>query len=211
VTTADTASAQNFGLDDRPGHQERYARAAEFVDVSVRLWDSWEDGAELGDKAAGVYADVARIHRVDYDGSYFRVRGPLNVPRSPQGRPLLVQAGSSQDGREFAARYAEAIFTAQQTLADGQEFYADMKRRARRLGGTRPAEDPAGHRAGDRLDRGRGPRAQRRAGRADHPGLRPRPAGQDAGGTAGPAGAGPAAAGRGVGRPLVEGRRAARS
>jgi FMN-dependent oxidoreductase (nitrilotriacetate monooxygenase family) len=134
VTTADTASAQNFGLDDRPGHQERYARAAEFVDVSIRLWDSWEDGAELGDKAAGIYADPARIHPVDYDGRYFRIRGPLNVPRSPQGHPLLVQAGSSQDGREFAARYAEAIFTAQQTLADGQEFYADMKRRARRLG-----------------------------------------------------------------------------
>ena len=134
VTTADVASARNFGLDDRPGHQERYARAAEFVDVSIRLWDSWEDGAELGDKAAGIYADPARIHPVDYEGRYFRVRGPLNVPRSPQGHPLLVQAGSSQDGREFAARYAEAIFTAQQTLADGQEFYADMKRRARRLG-----------------------------------------------------------------------------
>ncbi len=134
MTTADTASAQNFGLDDRPGHRERYARAAEFVDVSIRLWDSWEDGAELGDKAAGRYADPARIHPVDYQGRYFRVRGPLNVPRPPQGHPLLVQAGSSQDGREFAARYAEAIFTAQQTLADGQEFYADMKRRARRLG-----------------------------------------------------------------------------
>jgi FMN-dependent oxidoreductase (nitrilotriacetate monooxygenase family) len=134
VTTADTASAQNFGLDDRPGHRERYARAAEFVDVSIRLWDSWEDGAELGDKAAGIYADPGRIHPVDYEGRYFRVRGPLNVPRSPQGHPLLVQAGSSQDGREFAARYAEAIFTAQQTLADGQEFYADIKRRARRLG-----------------------------------------------------------------------------
>ena len=134
VTTADTASAQNFGLDDRPGHRERYARAAEFVDVSIRLWDSWEDGAELGDKAAGIYADPGRIHPVDYEGRYFRVRGPLNVPRSPQGHPLLVQAGSSQDGREFAARYAEAIFTAQQTLADGQEFYADIKRRARSLG-----------------------------------------------------------------------------
>jgi FMN-dependent oxidoreductase (nitrilotriacetate monooxygenase family) len=134
VTTADTASARNFGLDDRPGHQERYERAAEFVDVSIRLWDSWEDGAELGDKAAGRYADPARIHPVDYEGRYFRVRGPLNVPRSPQGHPLLVQAGSSQDGREFAARYAEAIFTAQQTLADGQEFYTDMKRRARRIG-----------------------------------------------------------------------------
>ena len=134
VTTAERTSAQNFGLDDRPSHHERYERAAEFVEVSQRLWDSWEDGAELGDKAAGLYADPGRIHRVDYEGRYFRVRGPLNVPRSPQGRPLLVQAGASEDGREFAARYAEAIFTAQQTLEDGQQFYADMKRRARRLG-----------------------------------------------------------------------------
>jgi FMN-dependent oxidoreductase (nitrilotriacetate monooxygenase family) len=134
VTTAERASAQNFGLEDRPSHRERYERAAEFVDVSTRLWDSWEDGAELGDKAAGRYADVSRIHPVEYAGRYFRVRGPLNVPRSPQGRPLLVQAGSSPDGRAFAARYADAIFTAQQTLADGQEFYADMKRRARQAG-----------------------------------------------------------------------------
>jgi FMN-dependent oxidoreductase (nitrilotriacetate monooxygenase family) len=134
VTTAERMSAQNFGLDDRPSHRERYERAAEFVDVSIRLWDSWEDGAELGDKAAGRYADVERIHPINYEGSYFRVRGPLNVPRSPQGRPLLVQAGSSQDGRDFAARYAEAVFTAQQTLADAQEFYADLKERARRYG-----------------------------------------------------------------------------
>jgi FMN-dependent oxidoreductase (nitrilotriacetate monooxygenase family) len=134
VTTAERASAQNFGLDDRPPHHERYERAAEFVEVSIRLWDSWEDGAEIGDKAAGQYADPDRIHPVGYEGRFFRVRGPLNVPRSPQGRPLLVQAGSSADGREFAARYAEAIFTAQQTLQEGQQFYADMKSRARRLG-----------------------------------------------------------------------------
>jgi FMN-dependent oxidoreductase (nitrilotriacetate monooxygenase family) len=134
VTTATKAAAQNFGLDDTPDHRERYRRAAEFVDVSVALWDSWEDGAEIGDKAAGIYADPERIHEVDFAGEYFRVRGPLNVPRSPQGRPLLVQAGSSPDGREFAARYAEAVFTAQQTLAEAQEFYADLKGRARRLG-----------------------------------------------------------------------------
>ena len=138
VTTATAAATQNFGLDDNPAHAERYRRAAEFTDVSIRLWDSWEDGAELGDKAAGVYADDSRIHEIDYQGEFFKVRGPLNVPRSPQGRPLLVQAGSSHDGREFAARYAEAVFTAQQTLGDAQEFYADLKARARRLG-----RDPA--------------------------------------------------------------------
>ena len=84
--------------------------------------------------SAGIFADPAKIHPVDYQGEYFQVAGPLNVPRSPQGRPLLVQAGSFPDGRDFAARYAEAVFTAQQTLADAQEFYADMKARARRLG-----------------------------------------------------------------------------
>jgi FMN-dependent oxidoreductase (nitrilotriacetate monooxygenase family) len=134
VTTATKKAAQNFGLDDVLGHQERYRRAAEFTDVSIALWDSWEDGAEIGDKATGIYADVSRIHQVDFAGEYFRVRGPLNLPRSSQGRPLLVQAGSSQDGREFAAQYAEAVFTAQQTLAGAQEFYSDIKKRARRLG-----------------------------------------------------------------------------
>ena len=138
VTTATKAAAQNFGLDDTPLHRERYQRAAEFTDVSIALWDSWEDGAEVGDKAAGVYADPSRIHPVDFAGEYFQVRGPLNVPRSPQGRPLLVQAGSSQDGRDFAARYAEAVFTAQQTLDEAQSFYADLKARARRFG-----RDPA--------------------------------------------------------------------
>jgi FMN-dependent oxidoreductase (nitrilotriacetate monooxygenase family) len=102
VTTAGRDAALNFGLDDHPAHRERYRRAAEFTDVSIGLWDSWEDGAEIGDKAAGIYADDSRIHPVDYQGEFFRVRGPLNVPRSPQGRPLLVQAGSSPDGREFA-------------------------------------------------------------------------------------------------------------
>lgn len=134
VTTAERNSAQNFGLDERPAHRDRYLRAAEFVEVSIRLWDSWEDDAEIGDKEAGVYADADRIHPIDYQGDYFRVRGPLNVPRCPQGRPLLVQAGSSEDGREFAARYAEAIFTAQQTLEEAQRFYTDIKDRARRLG-----------------------------------------------------------------------------
>jgi FMN-dependent oxidoreductase (nitrilotriacetate monooxygenase family) len=134
VTTASKAAAQNFGLDDNPSHAERYERAAEFTEVSFGLWDSWEAGAAIGDKASGTFADPDRIHEIGFEGKHFSVRGPLNVPRSPQGRPLIVQAGSSEDGREFAARYAEAVFTAQQTLADAQEFYADLKARARRLG-----------------------------------------------------------------------------
>jgi len=134
VTTAGREAAQNFGLADRPDHRDRYARAAEFVDVSLALWDSWEDDAAIGDKAAGRFARAGSIQPIEYAGVYYSVRGPLNVPRPPQGHPLLVQAGSSQDGREFAARYAEAVFTAQQTLADAQAFYQDLKARVARHG-----------------------------------------------------------------------------
>lgn len=134
VTTAGSDAAQNFGLSEVPAHAERYARAAEFVDVCLALWDSWEDGFLLGDKESGRFADGERIHTVDHVGKHFRVRGPLNVPPSPQGHPLLVQAGSSDDGRAFAARYAEAVFTAQQTLADGRAFYAALKAQVARAG-----------------------------------------------------------------------------
>ncbi|WP_433303158.1 LLM class flavin-dependent oxidoreductase [Actinoplanes sp. CA-030573] len=138
VTTAGADAARNFGLDDVPLHRERYERAAEFVEVSIRLWDSWADDAIRADKQAGVHADAAKVRPIDHRGRFFRVDGPLNVPRSPQGHPLLVQAGSSEDGRQFAARYAEAVFTAQQTLAEAQAFYQDLKKRAADLG-----RDPA--------------------------------------------------------------------
>ncbi|GAA3751203.1 LLM class flavin-dependent oxidoreductase [Streptomyces tremellae] len=134
VTTAGADAARNFGLDDTPPHRERYARAAEFVDVSAELWDSWADDAVVADKERGVHADPARVRRVEHLGPYFRVEGALNVPRPPQGHPLLVQAGSSEDGKDFAARYAEAVFTAQQTLQEAVAFYQDVKRRALRLG-----------------------------------------------------------------------------
>jgi FMN-dependent oxidoreductase (nitrilotriacetate monooxygenase family) len=130
VTTAGDDAARNFGLDHQPGHAERYQRAAEFLEVSCKLWDSWEDDAVVADPGRGVHAEESRVHTIDHEGRFFNVRGPLNLPRSPQGHPVLVQAGSSEDGKDFAARYAEAVFTAQQTLADGQAFYADLKRRA---------------------------------------------------------------------------------
>lgn len=128
VTSAQSREAWNFNLDDHPAHADRYRRAAEFVDVAIKLWDSWEDDALVLDPAAGVFADTDRVHEVAHTGETFQVRGPLNTPRPPQGRPLLVQAGSSADGIAFAARYAEAVFTAQQTLADGQAFYAALRR-----------------------------------------------------------------------------------
>jgi FMN-dependent oxidoreductase (nitrilotriacetate monooxygenase family) len=130
VTTAGDEAAKNFGLDAQPSHAERYHRADEFVDVITKLWDSWEDDAIVADSERGVWAEADKVHTVDHQGTFFSVRGPLNLPRSPQGYPLLVQAGSSEDGKDFAARHAEAVFTAQQTLEDGQAFYADLKRRA---------------------------------------------------------------------------------
>ncbi len=134
VTTATLDAARNFGLDELPSHAERYERAAEFIDVSLKLWDSWEDDAALGDKAGGVWGDDAKIHPARHRGRHFSVQGALNIPRSPQGYPLLVQAGSSEDGKGLAARYAEAVFTAQQTLTEAQDFYSDLKSRTERLG-----------------------------------------------------------------------------
>ncbi|MEU6812016.1 LLM class flavin-dependent oxidoreductase [Streptomyces sp. NPDC046831] len=134
VTSATVDEARNFGRDEHLEHGLRYDRAREFVEVATELWDSWEDDAITLDVDSGVYADTGKVHPIEHRGTHFRVRGPLNVPRAPQGHPLLVQAGSSEDGREFAARYAEAVFTAQQTLADAQAFYKDLKSRLARYG-----------------------------------------------------------------------------
>lgn len=134
VTTSDAGAAHNFGLPEHPPHGERYEKAREFLDVVTRLWDSWEDDALVADPQSGVFADADKVHRIDHIGKHYRVRGPLNVSRSPQGRPVYVQAGSSEDGRSFAAQFAEAIFTAHQTLGSAQEFYSDIKTRAVALG-----------------------------------------------------------------------------
>ncbi|MET9313134.1 LLM class flavin-dependent oxidoreductase [Kribbella sp. NPDC003505] len=134
VTTAGPEAARNFNLADQPAHAERYERAAEFLEVAYKLWDSWQDDAAIADKSSGVWALNERVVPIDHVGRHFQVRGPLNLPRSPQGRPLIVQAGSSEDGKGLAARYAEAVFTAQQTLEDAQEFYRDLKARTAALG-----------------------------------------------------------------------------
>ncbi|VCU70309.1 Nitrilotriacetate monooxygenase component A [Pigmentiphaga humi] len=134
VTTHEGKSPLNFGLDAHPEHGDRYARATEFLDVAGKLWDSWEDDALLADRASGVFADTAKIHPIRHVGKYFRVGGALSTSRSPQGRPVYVQAGSSEEGRSFAARFAEAIFTAHQTLDGARQFYTDIKRRAVALG-----------------------------------------------------------------------------
>lgn len=134
VTTGTDLAAANFGLDKHPDHAERYARAREFVDAVVALWDSWEDDAIVLDQASGVYADPDKIHPIDFVGEHLRVRGPFNAPRTPQGYPVLVQAGASNEGRSFAGKYAEAIFTAHQRLEDAQAFYADIKAQAQGFG-----------------------------------------------------------------------------
>ncbi|MFI9818053.1 LLM class flavin-dependent oxidoreductase [Saccharothrix variisporea] len=129
VTTAGDRAAQNFNRDANAEHAQRYRRAAEFVDVVTALWDSWEDDALVVDPASGVFADPAKVHEINHRGTFFQVRGPLNATRTPQGHPLLVQAGSSEDGKDFAARHAEAVFTAQQTFAEAVAFYRDLKGR----------------------------------------------------------------------------------
>ncbi|MGX6510888.1 LLM class flavin-dependent oxidoreductase [Rhodococcus sp. SJ-2] len=134
VTSGGEDEARNFGYDETPDHAGRYDRASEFVDVAVSLWDSWEDDAIELDSRTGRFANADKVHAIEHEGERFRVRGPLNSPRSAQGRPVLVQAGSSESGKNFAAEYAEAVFTAQRTLAEGQEFYRDLKARVIKAG-----------------------------------------------------------------------------
>jgi FMN-dependent oxidoreductase (nitrilotriacetate monooxygenase family) len=109
-------------------------RAAEFVEVCLGLWDSWEDDAFQRDVESGRYFDPAKMHRLEHSGEYFKVRGPLNIPRSPQGRPLLVQAGASAAGVDFAARFADMVFVTPQNLEDAQEKYRTIKEAAAAYG-----------------------------------------------------------------------------
>jgi FMN-dependent oxidoreductase (nitrilotriacetate monooxygenase family) len=128
VTSWLAAAARNYGGDGQVTHADRYARGEEFVTVVKALWDSWADDAVLDDRAAGQYARADRIRPINHEGEHYKVAGPLNMPRSPQGRPVFVQAGSSDTGRRFAARHAEAVFTAHMEKKTAQEFYADLKR-----------------------------------------------------------------------------------
>lgn len=134
VTSYYENDALNFSLPAHPEHDERYEIADEFVDVVKKLWNSWEDDALVRDKEAGIYFDKNKLHTTDHVGKYFSVKGPLNASRPIQGHPVLVQAGSSPRGKAFAAKTAEVIFTAQQTLAEAQAFYRDIKQAAKDLG-----------------------------------------------------------------------------
>jgi FMN-dependent oxidoreductase (nitrilotriacetate monooxygenase family) len=129
VTSWSVPAAANYGDSAQVSHAGRYERAEEFMQVAKALWDSWDDDAVLDDRATGRYADVDKIRPIDHVGEYYRVKGPLNVPRCPQGRPVLVQAGSSSTGRAFAARHAEAVFTAHLEKTTALDFYQDLKAR----------------------------------------------------------------------------------
>ena len=127
VTSSDPKSEGSFGRQ-RLAHDQRYERAAEFVETTMALWDSWEPDAIVANEKTGQYVDPKKVHGVDFRGEFLSVRGALNCARCPQGRPVLVQAGSSQAGQAFAARYAEVLFTVQQDLEVAKAFYSDVKK-----------------------------------------------------------------------------------
>lgn len=128
VTSFSEGAARNFSREDLPSHADRYALAREFLEVTHALWDGWEEGAIVGDKARGIYADDDKIHPANHRGEHFSVEGPLNIARSPQGRPVIIEAGSSAAGQRLAAQTAEVVFTAAATLEEGQAFYRSQKR-----------------------------------------------------------------------------------
>lgn len=134
VTSANDNESKNFGREEHLPKAVRYRRAREFVDVVQGLWDSWEDDAFVFDKADGRFYDPDRRHVLDHQGEFFKVRGPLTVSRSPQGQPVIVQAGASDDGRQLAAETAEVVFCAHQTLDGAREYYRDVKERMVRYG-----------------------------------------------------------------------------
>ncbi|NEV02288.1 LLM class flavin-dependent oxidoreductase [Bradyrhizobium uaiense] len=134
VTSFQEAEARNFGLTEQLSRDERYDRADEFLDVTIKLWNSWQDGALVRDREAPLFADPARVRAINHAGKWFNVRGPLNVSRPPQGRPVFIQAGASARGRDFAARWAEIVFVTPGLIDVAVEFRNDLRERAVRFG-----------------------------------------------------------------------------
>ncbi len=138
VTTASPATAANFGTV-HPDHARRYERAGEFLDVVAGLWDGWGDDALVADRESGLYIDPSRLRALDHDGPFFRVKGPLNIGRSPQGRPVVLQAGGSEAGQDLAARTADVVFSVVQDIDEARAAYAGLKGRLP-AHGRRPEE-----------------------------------------------------------------------
>ncbi|MFD4874225.1 LLM class flavin-dependent oxidoreductase [Streptomyces sp. NPDC058420] len=134
VTSFDTGTARNFGLDEHLDYSTRYGRALEFVQVARGLWDSYEDDAFPADVERGVFLDPAKLHGLDHAGEHFKIAGPLNLSRSPQGQPVIFQAGVSEEGRDLAAQVAEGIFAPGGTLESARDYYADVKKRTAAYG-----------------------------------------------------------------------------
>jgi FMN-dependent oxidoreductase (nitrilotriacetate monooxygenase family) len=134
VTTGDAGTAGNYGRDEHYDYATRYGRAFEYLDVVRGLWRSYEDGALVRDRDTGVFLDKTKLHALNHKGEHFSVVGPLNIQRSPQGEPVIFQAGDSEQGRDLGATVADAIFKHAKTIEQGQAFYADLKGRAAKLG-----------------------------------------------------------------------------
>jgi len=134
VTSVNDGEAQNFGVNTHLEHDQRYDRADEFLEVACQLWESWQADALVLDREQGIFADPDKVSYIHHQGDWFQARGPLNVPPGPQGKPVLIQAGASGRGREFAARWAEVVFAIQPTLPQAQQFYRDLKGRVQAQG-----------------------------------------------------------------------------
>lgn len=134
VTSANDYAARNFGLDRLPPHGERYERAQEFVSIVKALWDTWDDDAFIHDRQSGLNFDPAKFHVLDHQGKHFKLHGALNIGRTPQGQPVIIQAGASETGRDFAAETAEVVFASDSSVAEGRAFYDDLKGRMAKFG-----------------------------------------------------------------------------
>ena len=134
VTSATDLEAKNAGLDELPPREQRYDRADEVLEACFALWNSWDADALVLDKQAAIMSDPSKVHYANYQGKWIKTRGPLSIPRSAQGHPVIMQAGSSDRGREFAARWAEVVFTIQRGQEEMREFYTDMKARMEQRG-----------------------------------------------------------------------------
>ncbi|MFD1174930.1 LLM class flavin-dependent oxidoreductase [Paenibacillus puldeungensis] len=134
VTSPLEGSALNYGKKEHPDHDKRYRIASEFLDVARGLWDSWEDDAFVRNKETGVFFDPQKMHALNHNGEFFSVKGPLNIARSKQGQPVIFQAGASEVGKNYASKYADAVFTGHETIEEAARFYQDVKSRAASFG-----------------------------------------------------------------------------
>lgn len=135
VTTAHDHEAGNFGLCQQIDHSLRYEQGEEFVEVTKKLWDSWEDDTLIMDRESGRFLDASKIHPINHQGRFYKVKGPINIPRPPQGHPIIVTASASEDGREFAAKHADILFTiAPSTVSEGKLIYDGIKQKVARYG-----------------------------------------------------------------------------